>query len=330
MGKKVNNGDIIASIKGSEEYFHIRKNTVYTVVGRVDNSAPEALQKLGKSKIPFPGNCDYANCPYDNFANIYDTGFYAESRCYRHMTPDAAAKAAETAWKNIGDPYARLKNADISQYNTEFWDNLTIKIHDDGLTFDTGDPVQLFNMYIALMSGAICPEDLDGDPKFMGAFYMIIDSSKSISQGSEYELNLIEATTDFMTLFKGSEESRQTAVDIAIYLKIHDGMDADDRYFSVAFKRFLEEKVENIERFRYAYEMSKDPTRNEILKICRMLTLLSTRGRIRSDKEGLYLNGVLLGKEKQRIAETVVMDAKRVKDKMAIIEEYEKLYQEAE
>lgn len=328
MGKKLNNGDIIVSIKGSEDTFHIRKNTVYTVVGRPDSGAPEALKKYGSSKIPFAGNCDYVNCPFDNVSNVYDTGFYAESRCYNDLTHEAAAKTAEMAMKNIGEPYSRVNNVDISQYNYEFWDNLSIKLYEGGLVFDTGNPTQLFNLYIAILSGQLCPDALDGDPKFMDAFYMLVDSSNKIVQGSEYELNVIDATTDFMTLFKGSEEQRQTAIDIAIYLKIHDGTSSDDRYFSVAFKRFLEERVENIERFRYAYDMSNDPTKSEILKICRMLTMLLSRGRVRTDKEGLYLKGVLLGKEKQVISESVVMDPKRAKDKMLIIEEYEKVYQE--
>lgn len=328
MGKRTNNGDILVSIKGSEETFHIRKNTIYTVVGRADSGAPEALQKYGSSKIPFAGNCDYVNCPFDKISNIYDTGFYPESRCYSDITRDAAEKSAEMALKNIGEPYSRINSVDISQYNYEFWDNLSIKLHESGLTFDTGNPTQLFNLYIAILSGQLCPDVLDGDPKFMDAFYMLIDSSNNIVQGSEYDLNVLDATTDFMTLFKGSDEQRQTAIDIAIYLKIHDGMTADDRYFAVAFKRFLEEKVENLERFQYAYNLSKDPKKNEILKICRMITMLSSRGRIRTDKEGLYLKGCLLGKEKQRIAEMVVVDPKKTTEKMLIIEEYEKIYSE--
>lgn len=330
MGKKTNKGDIIVSIKGSEETFHIRKNTVYTVIGRSDAGAPEALQKYGSSKIPFAGNCDYVNCPFDRIGNIYDTGFYPESRCYNDLTREAAAESAEMALKNVGEPYSRVNNVDISQYNYEFWDSLSIKLYEGGLVFDTNNPTQLFNLYISILSGQLCPDVLDGDPKFMNAFYMLIDSSVNLVQGDEYELNVLDATTNFMSLFKGSEEQRQTAIDIAIYLKIHDGMDADDRYFAVAFKRFLEERVENIERFKYAYDLSKDPTKHEILKMSRMLTMLMSRGRVRTDKEGLYLKGVLLGKEKQVISETVVMDPKQAKSKMLIIEEYEKIYNNQE
>lgn len=331
--KGKNNQETIYVVNGSEESFEIKKNTIYKVQGRFDETAPDGLQRLGVAKIPFAGNGDRVLCRYDNMSNVYDTGFYSSSRCYRNLDRKEAESKAKVAYEKIGRPFAELTNSDITQSNNEFWDNFIVSIDDEGgvnSVFDTGNPVDLFKLYIAVMAGKLMPEELNGDPKYSDAFYRVIDTTSKITIKNEYELDKIKATADFVSLLRGNEEQRQIAKDIAIFLGFYDGSDVDDDFLIVRLNYFLKEDAVNIKNLSRVYTMSQDPREYETLKICRMLAVLGLRGRTDVTKKGFMLDGRLLGKERKVIADTVVSNPKKAEDKMFIIDAYDSLFREEE
>lgn len=331
--KGKNNQETIYVVTGSEESFAIKKNTIYKVQGRFDEHAPDGLQRLGVAKIPFSGNGDRVLCRYDNMSNVYDTGFYSSSRCYRNLDRKEAEAKAKEAYENIGRPFAELTNSDITQSNYDFWDNYIVSIDDEGganSIYDTGNPVDLFRLYIAVMSGKLMPEEMDGDPKYADAYYRVIDTTSKVTLRNEYELDLIKATSDFVSLLRGNAEQKQMAKDIAIFLGFYDGSDVEDDYLIIRLNNYLKEDAVNIKNMSRVLAMSKDPREYETLKICRMLAILGLRGRTDVTKKGFLLDGRLLGKERKSIADSVVSNPKKAEDKMFIIDAYDSLFREEE
>lgn len=324
---KGNKGEILCTIKGSEENFDIRKNTIYVVKGRSDSQAPDGLQRLGISKIPFSGNGDRILCKFDNFSFVYDTGFYSSSRCYKHLSREDAVAAAKQAYENVGRPYAEISNKDITQSNFEFWDNFVVSIDDESNNvFDTGNPVDVFRLYIAVRSYKLMPEELDGDPRYADAYYKVIDSSYKTTFDNEYELNMMDATAKFVGLLNGGEDEYQAAKDIAIYLGFYDGSDVNKQYLMLAFNNYLKAEVVNLKTFSKVYTMYENPKDYEVLKVCRMLAILTQRGRAETSKKGLVLDGRVLGKERKIVADVVVTNPKKAEDKIFIVDAYHSLF----
>lgn len=328
---KGNNNEVLCVIKGTEESFELRKNTIYRVQGRFDQNAPTGLQKLGVSKIPFSGNGDRVLCRFDNYSAVYDTGFYASSRCYRSLELTERSKMAKMAYENIGRPYEEMTNVVLNQSNYEFWDDLIIAIDDEqNNIFDTGNPIDAFKLYIAVLSRKLMPEELDGDPKYADAYYKVIDTTTKTVFKNEYDLDIMTATARFITLLNGDEEQEQSAKDLAIFLGFYDASDVSKEYLMLAFNNYLKADAVNVKDFSRAYSMYQDPKDYEILKVCRMLAVLGQRGKTEVNKKGFHLNGRLLGKERKAIAEAAVINPKKAQDKMFIIEAYDALFEEKE
>lgn len=55
--------------------FNIMSDTLYEVVGKHDGSAPQAFQDANIAKAPFPENATHVCCPWDDFSEVYNTGF---------------------------------------------------------------------------------------------------------------------------------------------------------------------------------------------------------------------------------------------------------------
>lgn len=325
MGKGKNEQSIIFTIKGTEEEFHIRKNTIYKVEGRFDDNAPSGLQTLGVSKIPFAGNGDKVMCRFDEGAGVFNTGFYPNSKCYSSLDRSEAEKLAKQAYNNIGKPFSDLTNNDISQFNNDFWDNYIVTLNDSTILFDTNNPSDLFRMYVAILSRKLVPEELEGDPHYGDAFYRLIDTTSASEFKNEYDLDLMKSTAAFVTLLGGDEESVQGAKDIAIYLGFYDGSDVSNEYLMLAFNHYLKEAAANIKSFNRVYTMYHDPVECEILKVCRMLAILTLRGKVSTTKQGISLKGKILGKDRKVIAEKAVINKTGEKDKMFIVDEYHAL-----
>lgn len=320
-----NKKEVLASIKGSEEIFDIKKDTIYKVYGRFDEGAPDGLQRLGISKIPFLGNGDRILCRFDELSEVYDTGLYASSMCYRGLPPQEAAKMAKKAKENIGDPYVKITGKNIEQSNYDFWDSFIVALNDDSVIFDTSNPVDAFKLYIAVLSRKLCPEELDGDPKYKDAFYRLIDTTTTEVFKNEYDLDVMNATATFVTMLNGDKEEEQAAKDIAIWLGFYDGSDLSKEYILLAFSNYLKADPGNCKSYSRAYTMYNSPVEYEILKICRMLCVLALRGVTELTKKGLMLGGRTLGKDRKSVADRCVNDKDMEKTKIAIIEAYDAL-----
>lgn len=327
MGKKIEK-EILATIRGTEDAFDIKANTLYKVVGRYDDSAPDGLKRAGISKIPFMGNGERILCRFDEVSDIYDTGFYPSSKCYANVSYKEAEALANKAYKNIAEPFARMTSKDINQSNFEFWDDFIVPISDDEVTFNTSNPVDAFKLYIAVLSRKLCPDELDGDPRYKESFYRVIDTSTTKAANNEFELDTMRATAGFVTLLNGSEDASQGAKDIAIWLGFYDGSDVSSEYILLAFNNYLKEDPSNVRSYFRAYGMYNDPKESEILKICRMLSVLAMRGVTDSTKRGLMLGGKVIGKDRKTIADLCINDSSYAKTRVAIIEAYETLFDE--
>ena len=81
--------------------FNIMSDTLYEVVGKHDGSAPQAFQDANIAKAPFPENATHVCCPWDDFSEVCNSGFYPRSRCYNGMDKDEVDKLVDQRVNNI-------------------------------------------------------------------------------------------------------------------------------------------------------------------------------------------------------------------------------------
>ena len=158
--------------------FNIMSDTLYEVVGKHDESAPQAFQDANIAKAPFPENATHVCCPWDDFSEVYNTGFYPRSRCYNGMDKDEVDKLVDQRVNNIMKPFENISQKDLSQTNFEFWDDAKDKIY-MGKVYNTANTVELFYLYLAVFSGMLTPQEMDGDPIFMNSMFCFIEKDNA-------------------------------------------------------------------------------------------------------------------------------------------------------
>ena len=60
----------------------------YVLDNKFDAGAPEALQKIETTKLPFTGSGVQDAVYFDEMKGLYDTGFYENSNCLQRYTED--------------------------------------------------------------------------------------------------------------------------------------------------------------------------------------------------------------------------------------------------
>ena len=90
------------------------------------------------------------------------------------MDKDEVDKLVDQRVNNIMKPFENISQKDLSQTNFEFWDDAKDKIY-MGKVYNTANTVELFYLYLAVFSGMLTPQEMDGDPIFMNSMFCFIE-----------------------------------------------------------------------------------------------------------------------------------------------------------
>lgn len=309
---------LLAEVNGLRIY----KDTLYVITGKKDESAPTGMVDMGISKMPFPGNRSTCLCRFDRDSNVYDTGFYLNSLCYRGWDQKQKEAECERRIRNIMTPYMEVVNNPLDQSDLSFWDNKTVALY-SGRTFNTNDPIQLFELYIAMTSFSLTPKELDGDPRFMSSMYCVEDKSVSVDIKALRAQYKVDSFTKFNTSLSGTQIERDFILDLCLYLDIITRVDLeDDGFYKYQFSDWCDREPSNVELFVEAYNRFMEEDAREIPRFHRMIRHLVSKGIIKTTSDGLNLDGFLLGKDMKGAAMRLAADKEADAARIKLLEEY--------
>lgn len=274
----------------------IKSDTLYRVSNKLDMDAPDGFIREGTSKIPSEGVGNIITCKYveiNDREGVYDTGFFAGSPCYRGKTDAEQKSIIATLKKHIVKPFEDFygKPDVLSHLNLDFWDNYTVEIF-DGRVFNTNEPKDLLDLYIALRSYDLTPVGQEGNPAFARADYMIKDSDSALSIAKQRALDRMEALTNFGILLK--EDPKLASHLLKALDAIRPNVSMEERELKITLTMWLEKAITNPERFLSFYnKLETESGKDEIILLSNVKKLILSRKIRKEGREYLYDSNVI-------------------------------------
>jgi hypothetical protein len=282
----------------------IRSNAIYQIVGKEDQTAPDAYRDMGTSKLPNPDIGSYAGCMFDWSSGTYDTGFFESSACYRGINSEVKKREVALRKKYIMQPYEDVVGiGKLEHTNLEFWDNFSCFIREGDALF-TSDPVQLFQLYVLIQSKHVMPKELEGSPDYPPAMYCIQDQHHVVDVKQKRVEQRMKATAKFMNL-RETDYARLTRLLLWVGVDV---TDLDRRMASPMFDDYLNDArhPHNAEMFVELCESSLEEY--DKLNLYYLLTGLLRRGRLTKGSTGYSLEGYDLGPNLKEAAGMLAKD----------------------
>lgn len=307
--------------------FKVYEKTIYKVVGKKDKNAPDGLVDLGVCKFPFKDNFDIVYCAWDKFTQTFDTGFHEHSMCYNSVDDDFDVKKfIKNITETILKPAEKVLGiGKLSHTNVDFWDEHSIKLVLDA-EFNTANPIEALNLYLALKDKKLTPKEKDGDPYYMESFFCVEGIQQTYNEHRTRSLEKIKIRGTFEKLARSSDvKDVQKAVDILVYADIiRTPLSLEEPDFIVLmFEDWINARVDNLDKYANIHKRSMESDFSDILKINRQLTFLMGRGSIQQSKEGLTFKNAIIGADTKTTAERLVKDTTRAEILQEIMDEYE-------
>lgn len=231
------NGDKEFKIQVSDDSL---SPVTYQVIPKYDADAPDGFQKARTTKILDP---DVNNVTplafFDGDRKVYDTGLSKNSKALKRVYPDDAnlQTALQLINKLIVKPFTSDRPLEtIEPSNVEFWDDFNIKLGVD-LSFNTSDPMQLFQLYCLVLHGKLAPTGLESEPYFKNSSQYAVENKDTVvdvSQKREFEKN--KAVSRFINLLDTDKEALSAILE---WMGIPGLADADDAMMNTVFTHWL-------------------------------------------------------------------------------------------
>lgn len=224
--------------------FSIRKGTIYEVVEKLDASAPKGFRELNTTKYLF--NQTYNLEPgvyFDESIKAWDTGLTESSKMLRAAIPDEKARKAVVSDLNkyIVEPIEQLQGKDRLRQtadNDEYWLDFIIPLG-KGKTFNTDDPIQLYQLFLLVLGRKLTPKPLVSHPAFLKSQYVIVDREENYNIKVDKTQRRMVAIGKFYQLLSTNKD---TLVNILNYIGIPAKITQDDSVLMVSFERFIDDK----------------------------------------------------------------------------------------
>ena len=135
------------------------------------------------------------------------------------MDKDEVDRLVNQRVNNIMKPFEDISQKDLSQTNLEFWDDAKDKIF-MGKVYNTANTVELFYLYLAVFSGMLTPQEMDGDPIFMNSMFCFIEKDNAKDFVQQREINKMNISYKFINALKKGDKERQAVIDLLLYIGI--------------------------------------------------------------------------------------------------------------
>lgn len=268
---------------------NVRKGHRYKIIAKPDEDAPDGYKELGISKAPIPNVGDVVEPPFDNRLNVFDTGFYESSLCYRGMKPVEVKTEVQRRIKNIKNRYEEIKGEGVlDQDNFDHFRSKGLAIY-EGRIFTTDDIEQLYQLYFIMLSGYVCPEDQRGNPQFSNTMYCIQDVEKVEDRDVQRTFERASAISAFTGMLR-NDYGR------LIYILNYVGLDVtfkvDDKKLLHSFSKWLDADYQNVTTFTHTYNKTNNSAHYEEMKIYYSIMKLLSQGKITKTAYGHVSNSM--------------------------------------
>lgn len=277
--------------------YDVLSNTIYTVSDKIDYNAPSGFIEFGVTKVP--GTGDSASCPYSLSAGAYDHGFSELCPMYQYDDPKLAKTKAKSLVSNLLTPFCRRnskKEEDLSELNGDvFWDGYIVNFNEDS-KFNTGNPTEALDLYIAILSGKLAPKGEENKPKYIDSAYLVDSIEIKTKRHSDAIMNKQTAVFNFMTLSKDIEKTKA----ILLYSGVNAEFITDQESLSILFEDKIAGKPEKIKEFNDNVDYYNESEDNELeVQLFRRLTNLKRhgRGKLVVSKSAITYNDIEIGKD---------------------------------
>lgn len=185
---------------------------IYELGHKFDGSASDGMQELGATKYPLEGVAEKRGIPFDENRNAFDTGFYEESICNGGMLKTENKKEVVRLYNQlVRDPFEKRMNVTCSESNIDFWKSYKYEVKVNK-SFDTSDPIRLFELFHILKQGAACNEG-EKDSVLQKARYTIKNLAATKNKEDKVLDDKIKAIFTFNTLLDSDIEKAYTILE---------------------------------------------------------------------------------------------------------------------
>lgn len=305
----------------------IEPNTIYEIVPKEPSgNTPEEYFQLGstKERHPFVSN----TCSLSQI----NTGFYAASELFNREDKiknnwQARAEKAELLYDIFAEPL-RMYIADIEKIKTptedEFFDkNYAKKAFSvtigEGVQFNTANPIQRFQLYIAIVEGEVCMKGKrdddekklglksENDPYHQEAQYSYVSITKRKTKSQQNAEIEMECTYQFGHLLRTDKE---LLIGMLQYIGLPVTKKSTDGELTNSYKTFVDKTPEKIKIFYNTiekYQKDVESFRQELEILDRLKTKIG-RSIIKKEGNTYYMGDVPLGSNAKSIASKLIKE----------------------
>jgi hypothetical protein len=309
--------DVLFEIDG----FRCIKGSIYRVIDKKDGDAPSGFVKAGVSRLPSDGVGDSNTFAFRD--GLWDTGFYEASPCYRGLS-DAEKKLRVTqVVSKVLRPFQKAKGGKnlLEQENEESLLKQMFHIYPD-LVYHAEDPLQVLQLYGAIMSGGLAPQEMSKAAKYSAASYIVVDISKVRKEKDDINSAIMDAVSVFLTLYntdKPKLDGVLTWLGLGKYPK-----DADITTMRSIFYETIKDSFQNCTMFvDLVGEVDNSSLTKEKIFIYNKLKNLPAKSKKLSIEPGkIYYDDVFVGVDLKHAAENISKnpELKEVKFDLAGVE----------
>jgi len=296
--------DTIIDING---YKLETNDVIYEVVPKFDADAPDGLKRLKTTKLLNSSAVNTHTVGFDETIGLWDTGLYAESPMYAGL-PLEVREAIESKVRELivipfdnkfgKDPKTGKSRLDHTDPESTFWNRVNrtsfkIELY-KGRIFNTNEPEQLLQLFIAISSGVLAPKELESTPDFKGAQFAV--ENKKDVKTSQQKDDLLEVKV--MSAFGNMLDSKKKLTLALNYVGVTPPSVFDESLITSQFKRWIDHKEnshQNRQMFLEAVEKVNDPTGYKELSYYKELQNLFRKGVIKKEFENFTIDGELIG-----------------------------------
>lgn len=291
--------------------FEIKSNTIYQVVPKPDEDAPDGYRRERTTKMLSPNISESVGCVKNPVSNTWDTGFYVYSPCYNHLPMDQREIIVANVVKNIKDPIENIYGGGdrLNQNSDEFWDEYTITLSNTAI-FNTAEPKELLNLYMAILHGALAPKESASGERFREAKYCVVNKNEVIDRKLAKDLNYNKAVGSFYTLL---ENDKPTLVGILNFVGLQASAHTDEITLNNTVTNYLRNQQsgdQNTEIFLEAFKFAKTESGKREIQLYQDLKELAKKGAIVKDGTEYRLGEDYLGATFKIAAKRVAGDQK--------------------
>jgi hypothetical protein len=305
------------AVKASDDFkvlvhgFEIKSNTIYQVIPKPDEDAPDGFRRERTTKMLSPRISEIVGCIKNPNTNTWDTGFYVYSPCYNHLPMEQREIIVNSVVKNIKEPIENLYGGGnkLDQNNDEYWDEFAFELK-NGAIFNTENPKDLLNLYMAVLHGTLAPKELASAERFKFASYCVVNKNEVIDRKLSKDLNYNKAVGNFFALL---ENDKETLVGILNYMGLPATSGSDEVTLNNTVTNFLKSKQsgeQNTEIFLDTFKIAKTEDGKKEISIYQNLKELFKQGKVTKDGMDYKLGNEPIGASFKIAAKRVAGDQK--------------------